>query len=201
MFTGIVQGMADVVSIERKTGLQTHTLRMPPPLCDNLTIGASIAHNGCCLTVTDIEDDRVSFDLMSVTLSLTNLGLLKVGDVVNVERAAKFGDEIGGHSMSGHIMQTVTVVDLVPSENNLTMWFSLEESLKKYILTKGYIGLDGCSLTIASVESDRFSVSFIPETLNKTLFGRRAIGDLVNLEIDPQTQAIVDTVERVLAQR
>lgn len=201
MFTGIVQGMAEVVSIERKTGLQTHTLRMPAPLCEHLTIGASIAHNGCCLTVTHIKGDRVSFDLMSVTLSLTNLGLLQEGDSVNVERAAKFGDEIGGHNMSGHIMQTVTIVDINPSENNQTMWFSLDKSVKKYILNKGYIGLDGCSLTVSNVESDRFSVSFIPETLNKTLFGQRQIGDRINLEIDPQTQAIVDTVERVLAQR
>ncbi|MGX9416137.1 riboflavin synthase subunit alpha [Vibrio sp. WJH972] len=201
MFTGIVQGKAEVVSIERKTGLQTHTLRLPNDLCDNLTIGASIAHNGCCLTITEINDNLVSFDLMQMTLSLTNLGDLMPGDFVNVERAAKFGDEIGGHNMSGHIMQTTTIVELIPQTNNLTVWFSLDEHIAKYVLTKGYIGLDGCSLTISNVEENRFSVSFIPETLQKTLFGTREVGDRINVEIDPQTQAIVDTVERVLSQR
>jgi riboflavin synthase len=201
MFTGIVQAMAEVVSIERKTGLQTHTIRLPQALSMNMSIGASIAHNGCCLTITHIDGDLVSFDLINATLSLTNLGSLIIGDWVNVERAAKFGDEIGGHNMSGHIMQTVEVMELIPSANNLTIWFSLNKTITKYILTKGYIGLDGCSLTIANVEDDRFSVNFIPETLDKTLFGTRAVGDRINLEIDPQTQAIVDTVERVLSQR
>jgi len=201
MFTGIVQGKAEVVAIERKTGLQTHTLRLPDELCNNLSIGASVAHNGCCLTITKIDGNLVDFDLMNTTLSLTNLGALEQGDCVNVERAAKFGDEIGGHTMSGHIMQTTTVVELEPDINNLTVWFSLDENVAKYILSKGYVGLDGCSLTIANVEPTRFSVSFIPETLHKTLFGQRVVGDRINLEVDPQTQAIVDTVERVLSQR
>ncbi len=201
MFTGIVQGMAEVVAIERKVGLSTHTLRLPAPLNTGLTIGASIAHNGCCLTVTSTSGDNVTFDLMQATLELTNLGSLQVGDRVNVERAAKYGDEIGGHSMSGHIMQTTHITESIVTENNHTFWFALPSSMAKYVLAKGYIGLDGCSLTIADVTSEAFSVNLIPETLEKTLFGQRKVGDQINVEIDPQTQAIVDTVERVLSQK
>ncbi|GAM70092.1 riboflavin synthase eubacterial/eukaryotic [Vibrio sp. JCM 19236] len=153
------------------------------------------------MTVTSVEGSVVTFDLMKATLDLTNLGELTVGDSVNIERAARFGDEIGGHNMSGHIVSTVKIVDVVTSPNNKTIWFEAPSEQMRYILPKGYIGLDGCSLTIGEVKENRFSVNLIPETLTRTLFGQRSVGDLVNLEVDPQTQAIVDTVERVLANR
>ncbi|WP_114764497.1 riboflavin synthase subunit alpha [Vibrio rhodolitus] len=199
MFTGIVAGMAKVVSIDKKENFQTHTLELNGALGANLAIGASVAHNGCCLTVTRIEGNQVSFDLMQETLRLTNLGALQVSDFVNIERAAKFGDEIGGHSMSGHIAMLAKVHEVVRSENNRTLWFELPDQAMKYVLAKGYIGLDGCSLTIGEVKGNLFNVHLIPETLERTLFGERVVGDLINVEIDPQTQAIVDTVERVLA--
>ncbi len=199
MFTGIVQGTAEVVIIEAKESFQTHTIRLCGEMLSGLAIGASVAHNGCCLTVTKIAGDLVSFDLMQATLKLTNLGTLRVGDRVNIERAAKFGDEIGGHSMSGHISTTATIDQIIDTPNNRTIWFKLPyDDAMKYILAKGYIGVDGCSLTIGEVEADRFNVHLIPETLNRTLFGQRNVGESVNLEFDPQTQAIVDTVERVL---
>jgi riboflavin synthase len=132
-------------------------------------------------------------------LKLTNLGLLEVGQSVNIERAAKFGDEIGGHSMSGHISLVGHIDEIIDTPNNRTIWFELPKSEMKYVLAKGYIGLDGCSLTIGEVEENRFSVHLIPETLERTLFGARKVGDKINVEFDPQTQAIVDTVERVLA--
>jgi riboflavin synthase len=201
MFTGIVKGMAKVISIEKKSQFQTHGVVLPDALLPNLEIGASIAHNGCCLTVTKIEGNTVFFDLMQATLALTNLGKLTLGDDVNVERAARFGDDIGGHSMSGHITTTVPIDQIIDTENNRTIWFNVPSILMKYLLAKGYVGLDGCSLTIGEVENDRFSVHLIPETMQRTLFGHRTVGDLINLEIDPQTQAIVDTIERVLAQR
>jgi riboflavin synthase len=201
MFTGIVKGMAKVISIEKKSQFQTHGVVLPDALLPNLEIGASIAHNGCCLTVTKIEGNTAFFDLMQATLALTNLGKLTLGDDVNVERAARFGDDIGGHSMSGHITTTVPIDQIIDTENNRTIWFNAPSILMKYLLAKGYVGLDGCSLTIGEVENDRFSVHLIPETMQRTLFGHRTVGDLINLEIDPQTQAIVDTIERVLAQR
>ncbi|USD31242.1 MULTISPECIES: riboflavin synthase subunit alpha [Vibrio] len=199
MFTGIVQGMAEVIAIEKKESFQTHVIRLDSSMSQGLSIGASVAHNGCCLTVTKIEGENVSFDLIQSTLRLTNLGELEVGHAVNIERAARFGDEIGGHTMSGHIALAAEVSDVIDTPNNRTVWFELPEENMRYILPKGFIGLDGCSLTIGEVEGNRFSVHLIPETLQRTLFGQRQKGDKVNVEFDPQTQAIVDSVERVLA--
>ena len=201
MFTGIIQGMAPVVSINKQQNFQTHIIRLPEELMQGLALGASVAHNGCCLTVTHIEGELVSFDLMHETLKVTNLGLLNVGDYVNVERAAKFGDEIGGHAMSGHIMSTAIVSAVNISENNHQVWFSVPAQLMKYIFAKGYIGIDGISLTIGEVKDGCFNVNLIPETLQRTNLKHRTVNDVINIEIDPQTQAIVDTVERVMANK
>ncbi|MDV7104404.1 riboflavin synthase subunit alpha [Vibrio sp. TH_r3] len=201
MFTGIVAGTAQVIEINKKQAFQTHVLQLTEEMLLGLSIGASVAHNGCCLTVTKINGQLISFDLMQATLQNTNLGLLQQGDQVNIERAAKFGDEIGGHNMSGHITLTAKITDIETTTNNKTIWFQLPEDKIKYVLDKGYIGIDGCSLTIGKVTGNQFCVHLIPETLTRTLFGQRVIGDRVNIEFDPQTQAIVDTVERVLAQR
>jgi riboflavin synthase len=201
MFTGIVQGTAEVVDILEKENFRTHTIRLPQNELERLKPGASVAHNGCCLTVVSIENDLVKFDLMHETLRVTNLGELKVGDQVNYERAARFGDEIGGHQMSGHIIAMAEVTKVLESENNRQIWFRMPEDLMRYVFTKGYIGIDGISLTIGDVENDQFNVNLIPETLERTNMDGRKPGDLINIEIDPQPQAIVDTVERVLAER
>ncbi|MEH6626196.1 MAG: riboflavin synthase subunit alpha [Motiliproteus sp.] len=201
MFTGIVQGTAEVISIDEKTNFRCHTLKLPTELLGDLVAGASVAHNGCCLTVTKIDQDHVSFDLMQETLRLTNLGKLVVGDRVNVERAARFGDDIGGHTMSGHIISTARISRIIKTENNCQIWFEFPPQLKKYIFTKGYIGIDGISLTIGEVLEQEFNVNLIPETLKRTNLDWRQTGDLINLEVDPQTQAIVDTVERVMAEQ
>ncbi|PSU23247.1 riboflavin synthase subunit alpha [Photobacterium kishitanii] len=201
MFTGIIQGIAQVVTIDKKQNFQTHIIRLPRDMMQGLSLGASVAHNGCCLTVTGFDDQLVSFDLMQETLNVTNLGLLNVGDYVNVERAARFGDEIGGHAMSGHIMATAMVSAVNISENNHQIWFSVPPQLIKYIFAKGYIGIDGISLTIAEVGDGCFSVSLIPETLQRTNLKNRIINDVINIEIDPQTQAIVETVERMMANK
>ncbi|WP_145475867.1 riboflavin synthase subunit alpha [Yersinia similis] len=202
MFTGIVQGTGPVVAIEEKSNFRTHVVELPIDMLPELALGASVAHNGCCLTVTHIEGNRVSFDLMKETLRLTNLGDINVGDKVNLERAAKFSDEIGGHLMSGHIICTAEIAKIYTSENNRQIWFRMpSEDLMKYVLHKGFIGIDGISLTIGEVVGNRFCVHLIPETLSRTTLGKKRLGHRVNIEIDPQTQAVVDTVERVLAQR
>ncbi|WP_312312645.1 riboflavin synthase subunit alpha [Atlantibacter sp.] len=202
MFTGIVQGMAEIIAIDEKPNFRTHVVALPPQLLPGLETGASVAHNGCCLTVTHIDGNKVSFDLMKETLRITNLGELAVGDKVNIERAAKFSDEIGGHLMSGHIMTTAEVSKILTSENNRQIWFKPQDtSLMKYILHKGFIGIDGISLTVGEVTATRFCVYLIPETLQRTTLGNKKLGQRVNIEIDPQTQAVVDTVERVLASR
>ena len=200
MFTGIVQGMGRVVSVEQPAAdFRTHTVELPEDMAGGLQTGASVAHNGCCLTVTEADGRTARFDLIAETLDKTNLGRLKAGDLVNLERAARFGDEIGGHLMSGHITATTEILRIERTEHNTTMHFALPAALKPYILPKGFVGLDGCSLTIGSVGEDSFCVHLIPETLRRTLFGTRQAGDTVNLEIDPQTQAVVDTVGRILA--
>lgn len=201
MFTGIVQSTLKIASLEQKPGLSTFGLDLPASMLNGLTLGASVALNGTCLTVTKIDGARVYFDAMAQTLRLTNLGQLKQGDLVNAERAARIGDDIGGHLISGHIAGQVEIVAIERPENNCIVWFSIPAEFKAYILDKGYIGLNGCSLTIAEVRDDRFCVYLIPETLRVTLFGTAQVGDKINLEIDSHTQAVVDTVERVLAQR
>ncbi|MCD1126585.1 riboflavin synthase subunit alpha [Jinshanibacter sp. LJY008] len=201
MFTGIVQGTAPVVEIEEKANFRVHKMKFPAELLSGLETGASVSHNGCCLTVTEVDGDIISFDLMKETLRVTNLGALSVGSKVNLERAAKFGDEIGGHLMSGHVMCQAEIMKILSSENNRQIWFKMPEDLMKYVLNKGFIGIDGISLTIGEVVKSRFCVYLIPETLERTTLGTKRLGDTVNIEIDPQTQAVVDTVERVLASK
>lgn len=202
MFTGIVQGMGVIRAINRQSpDFLSYTVELPEHMTDQLQVGASIANNGCCLTITRFSGNLVDFDLMAETLAKTNLGSLKIGDRVNLERAARFGDEIGGHTMSGHIIATTPITRIEQSAHNRTVWFALPENLAPYILTKGFIGLDGASLTIGDVTEQAFNVHLIPETLQRTLFGTRQVGDMVNVEIDPQTQAVVDTVMRVLDER
>ena len=202
MFSGIVQGVAPIHSITEKADFRTQVVKLPPEMRKGLAIGASVANNGVCLTVTEINDNLVSFDLMQETLRITNLGALKVGDWVNIERAMQMGAEIGGHILSGHVYCTATISNIIASENNRQIWFELPNTeVMKYILTKGFVAVDGISLTIGEVRGNQFCVNLIPETLQRTLMGQRKLGDRVNIEIDSQTQAIVDTVERYLANR
>lgn len=198
MFTGIIQTLGELVSVTEYDQFRTHTVRISPEFLTGLSLGASIANNGCCLTVTKIDGDLVSFDLIQSTLGITNLGLLQVGDKINIERAAKIGDEIGGHLMSGHILTFATLVECVVTEHNTTLWLTLPPQYAHFLFEKGYIGLDGISLTIGQVDSSRFCVHLIPETLARTNLGWRKVGDVINIEIDPQTQVLVETVQRLL---
>lgn len=201
MFTGIVQANCEVLSIEKKPGLHTLGIAMSPAMSAGLEIGASVANNGVCLTVTAVADDRVFFDVMEETLRLTNLNALKIGDKVNIERSLTFGTEIGGHILSGHVhtQATLTQVDNTDSHYNLLLQF--DSAWQKYIFYKGFIGVNGCSLTVGEVSDNHFWLHLIPETLRLTNLANYQVGDKLNLEIDSQTQTIVDTVERVLAQR
>lgn len=202
MFTGIIQGKAKIHEIKAKDNFRTHIIKMPQDLLSGLTLGASVAHNGVCLTVTKIEGDLISFDLMQETLKITNLGELKVGDEINVERAMKIGDEVGGHLLSGHVYCTAEIEQILSSPNNRQVWFKLpNQEVMKYILTKGYIAVDGISLTIGEVKDQSFCVNLIPETLQRTILSQKQVHDKVNIELDSQTQAVVDTVERYLSQQ
>ncbi len=200
MFTGIVKGVFSVDELKKSDDFLQLTVQLNEELCQGLQTGASIAVNGVCLTVTDFtESGRVTFDVMQETLRVTNLGDLGAGSSVNIERAARFNDEIGGHLLSGHIHDTVLVSDIIRSKNNTTIYFQFDEQWSDYLLSKGYVALNGASLTIGEeVTDNRFCVHLIPETLEMTTFGQVSAGDRVNLEIDSQTQAVVNTVKKYL---
>ena len=199
MFTGIVQGVGQIIDVIDQDKLRTYKVKLPAKLTPNIEIGASIANDGCCLTVTDFKDDWVTFDIMQETLALTTLGSKKLNDLVNIERSAKYGDEIGGHVMSGHVSCRATIIDIQKTATNCQMTLAMPEKFMKYVLYKGFIGIDGASLTVGEVKDNQFNIHLIPETLAITSLDSKKIGDEVNIEIDSQTQAIVDTVERVLA--
>lgn len=167
---------------------------------EGLRPGASVAINGVCLTATAVDDGQAAFDLIAETRRTTNLGSLRVGDAVNVERSLRFGDEVGGHVLSGHIAATcaVTAIDVAAGRRYVTA--NAPPEWMPYVMPKGFVALNGVSLTIAERNraASTLSVSLIPETLARTTFGQTAVGDALNLEVDAQTQAAVDTVYALL---
>ena len=197
MFTGIVQGQAEIISIEVKPGLHSLWLQFPEGACQGLATGASVAIDGTCLTVTDFEGDRARFDVMQETLARTKSQTYHQGQQVHFERAARIGDEIGGHLMSGHIHTRARLEAVEHSENNVTLTFAVPDRWIRYIFPKGFIAIDGASLTVGEVQGDTFTVHLIPETLRVTHFGELVPGDSANIEIDTQTQTIVDTLARL----
>ena len=202
MFTGIVQGTARIAAASTTDGVLRLTLDLPTGLGRGLVPGASVSVSGVCLTAVEIVEDRVQFDVIDETLRRTTLGERTTGDLVDVERAASFGDEIGGHLIPGHIWGVGEVVEVAREGENTRVRIRPPASARKYILEKGYIGLDGASLTIGQVQPDgAFDVHLIPETLRLTTFDQARPGTRINVEVDAQTQAVVDTVERVLAAR
>lgn len=190
-----------MVAVDKLEDFAHFAIEFPSDKVDNIQIGASVAINGTCLTVTGFQKPILEFDVMKETLRATNLGSLNVGSKVNYERAARIGDEIGGHNVSGHVHTTATIASIEDSPNNRRVTFQLNDAnWGKYILPKGYIAVDGTSLTVGEVRANEFSVYLIPETLRVTVFGVKTVGDTVNIEIETQTQTIVDTVERVVGQ-
>lgn len=203
MYTGIIQALCPVVEMTDKPGLKSFVVEFPPHLLDGLSLGASVSLDGVCFTVTVIDGVRVNFDAMQETLQKSTIGNLRQGDHVNVERSARMGDEIGGHPMSGHVSTMAQIVTVDEQENNKSMTFKVDPTWMRFILSKGFIGLDGASLTVvdADAKTGTFKIYFIPETLRLTRFGTKQVGDSVNVEIDPQTQVIVETVERILTDK
>lgn len=200
MFTGIVQRLLPLAAVRHEENL-CHLDIALAELEAGLELGASVAINGVCLTVTRVADGITTFDVIHETLRLTNLGELTAGALVNVERSFVVGAEVGGHIVSGHVACAVPVVRIETAENRRDLFFSVPKDWIRYVVLKGYVALDGASLTISSLdpESGELGISLIPETIERTTLGRRAVGDRVNLEVDSQTQTIVETVERLLA--
>ncbi len=200
MFTGIVQALLPIQAVEHEADITRLTLDMGG-LTDGLSLGASVAINGTCLTVTKVDQASVTFDVIMETRRTTNLGDVQTGDLVNVERSFKVGDEVGGHIVSGHVTGTASVIEQRVSGNDHVTRFSLAPEFAAYVMHKGFIAVDGASLTVSQVDAQKawFEISLIPETLARTTLGKISIGDIVNVEVDSQTVATVETVERVLA--
>ena len=202
MFTGIVQALCPITEITTAGSVTQLTVELNETTQHDIDLGASIAINGCCLTVVHKQDGTVKFEVVNASRQLTNLSKLEVGSLVNVERALKFGDEIGGHVLSGHIASTVEVTGVVVGDD-ASCSFLVPSEWRKYLVPKGFIALNGASLTLAEFDrqSGRGEVNLIPETLDRTNLGQIDVGSRLNMEVDATTQTIVDTVERVLAER
>ncbi len=203
MFTGIVRGRGAVKGVHALPGLSRLEVELPPGADQDLEQGASIAVDGVCLTVTEIMGRRVKFDAMQETLRLTTLGDLASGSEVNIERAAKDGAEVGGHAISGHVDCTATIIAIEKPDNNWVVTFEVPPAWRKYIFQKGYVALNGTSLTISGVDraAGTFQVWFIPETLRLTTFGLKRVGDRVNLEVERGTLVTVDTIRDFLQEQ
>ena len=199
MFTGIVQGVGEIVA---KTTVNTVTsMTISLPNVENLAIGASVSINGVCLTVVSIESNNVQFDVIDETIDRTNLGDVSVGDTVNIERSLKFGDEVGGHILSGHIFDTGIISSKTKKGDQMSLSVLAPPSVQKYLTEKGYIAIDGISLTIGKISNGCFDLHIIPETMRLTILDSKEVGDIVNIEIDSSTQLIVETIERLLEER
>lgn len=197
MFTGIVEETGVVRSARPRDGGVTFEIGAAVVLTD-VELGASIAVNGCCLTVTAFAADSFSCDAVIETLARTNLGRLRPGDRVNLERPLRVGDRLGGHLVQGHIDATGTVRSRDPqTDGSVLIGFAAPVEIMRYIVHKGSVTVDGISLTVAAVAVDGFTVAVIPHTLAVTTLGRRAEGDPVNLEAD----TVAKYVERLLPDR
>lgn len=203
MFTGIVKGQGLLEQVTVRPGLHTLRVLLPAAADQGLEIGASVALDGVCLTATQIQGRTVDFDVMLETLNRTTLGSLSKGSLVNVERAARDGQEVGGHAISGHIDCTAEIAAIEAPENNRVITFRVSPEWMRYVFPKGYIALNGVSLTISGVDKSActFQVWFIPETLRLTSFSSKKVGDFVNLEVERGTLVTVDTIRGYLEER
>ena len=199
MFTGIVQGVGKVITKTSHNTVTSMTIKLPN--VNNLAIGASVSINGVCLTVVSIDSYIVHFDIIDETLERTNLGDISVGDYVNIERSLKFGDEVGGHVLSGHIFDTGIINSKAKKGDQMTLSILAPPSIQKYLTEKGYIAIDGISLTVGEIKDGCFDLHIIPETMRLTILDSKEVGDIVNIEIDSNTQLIVETIERLLEER
>ncbi len=197
MFTGIVAGSYRVSHVIQDGTITRYSVEFPSNLLVSLQSGASVSVSGVCQSVVKIEKNQVWFDAVQETLIKTTLKNLKKNDFVNLERSLVLGGEVGGHFLSGHIVGTAEIIEMDLGGSN--KWkIKPDKKWMKYIFEKGYIGIDGASLTVVDRKQNNFSLCLIPETLKLQVFHQKKKGDLVNLEIDSQSQIIVETVERVL---
>jgi riboflavin synthase len=196
MFTGLVEGTGRLLALESLKSVTRLTIDAGP-LAEGAQLGDSVALNGCCLTVTSLEKTRLGFDLLEETLARTNLGAVKPGAVINLERALPANGRYGGHFVTGHIDATGTIRRWEQTGADYELRIGIEPAHGIYLVPKGCIAVDGISLTVADVTPDEFSVWIIPHTRAVTALHERAVGDRVNLEFD----LLAKYTEKILAAR
>ena len=198
MFTGLVEGQGTVRILKQEAAGLRLTIA-PDSECfpvATATIGESISISGCCLTVVKIADGTLDFEAGEETLSKTNLGKLKEGDRVNLERSLAVGGRLGGHFVQGHVDGLATVSEIHRSNEWVDMGFQVAPEMTRLMVPKGSIAIDGISLTLVNVKPDGFSVALIPHTLEVTTLGRRQIGDAVNIELDILGKYVAKLLDR-----
>ena len=186
MFTGIIVGTGKVTKIDQKTKNRS-AIQMTVDLgkyAKGLKIGQSVAINGVCLSATKISKNECVFEMIDETTKKTDLGNVKAGSTVNVERSLKVGDRLEGHFVLGHIDGVATITKIEKKPKEVKIWFKIPKKLTKYVVKKGSIALDGISLTLVDVKKDVASVCLIPHTINVTNFKSKKIGDKLNIETD-----------------
>ena len=198
MFSGIVQETGKVIEFVKEKDIYNLSIDCSSDLLSNLKKGASVSVNGVCLTVKDLNPEMLRFDLVEETIKRTNFQIIKAGDNVNLERSLKIGDEIGGHLVSGHIHGTSKVISMDIRDESWDVEFSVEPFMHDYILHKGYVAINGCSLTVGEVSSESFMIHLIPETLSITNLFQLQQNSIVNVELDQNTVVIADTVKKYL---
>ena len=197
MFCGIVQGTREIQEKVEDSGIYRLKIDLTE-LTEGLQTGASVSVNGVCLTVAQIQNKMVFFDVIQETINRSNLDSIQKGDMVNIERSLKLQDEIGGHHVSGHVDTTGNISSVLNSGKNRDLKISFQHEWNRFLVPKGWIALDGISLTVVEVGIDWFTVSLIPETLQRTILGSKKEGSLVNLEFDQNTKIIVKTLDAML---
>ena len=201
MFTGIVQGTGTIIDINKNNSVLNLDVKIPQPIAKRLTIGDSLALDGVCLTVTGISDGNVSFDVVNETQNRTIISNYNKNSVINLETSLEFGQQVGGHLVSGHVQALGTIKEVEINGDTKNILLEIPDDYCKYIFEKGYIAINGCSLTIGKVIKNTFYVHLIPETLRATNLDNLIYGDTANLELDQNTITIVDTTERILSNK
>ncbi|MEN8684248.1 riboflavin synthase [Marivita sp.] len=193
MFTGIVTDMGNIRSLERRGDLRARIGTSYDT--QGIDIGASIACSGVCLTVVQLGPDWFDVEISAETLDKTNVGKWVEGQTINLERALKVGDELGGHIVSGHVDGLAEIVDMRPEGDSVRYTFEAPRNLARFIAPKGSVALDGTSLTVNEVDDTRFGVNIIPHTQEVTTWGASKVGDKVNLEIDTLARYVARLAE------
>ena len=186
MFTGIIEGIGKVIKINKNTTNRS-AFQMIVDLgkhSKGLKVGQSVALNGVCLSVTKISKNKCSFEMIDETIKKTDLGNLKVGGIVNIERSLKVGDRMEGHFVLGHVDGVGIIKKIEKKPKEIKLWFEIPKKLSKYVVKKGSIALDGISLTVVDVKKNNASVCLIPHTMNVTNFNSKKISDKINIETD-----------------